>query len=84
MVTDYDCWKASEESVSVEMVMATMKANTTALRRMLPDIVTALKGRNDCASRYAAASAIMTEPSLIPHETRRRLALLYGKYWGRG
>jgi 5'-methylthioadenosine phosphorylase len=84
MVTDYDCWKPSEESVSVEMVVATMKSNTAALRRLLPDIIASLKGRADCPCRHAAASAIMTEPALIPHDTRRRLALFYGKYWSRG
>ena len=84
MVTDYDCWKPSEESVSVEMVVATMKANTAALSRMLPEIVESLKGRADCPCRHAAASAIMTEPALIPCDTRRRLMLFYGKYWSRG
>jgi len=81
MVTDYDCWKESEESVSVEMVVATMKSNTRSLQRMLPDIVKGLAGRDDCPCRHAAANAIMTEPSLIPYETRRRLSLLYDKYW---
>jgi 5'-methylthioadenosine phosphorylase len=81
MVTDYDCWKESEEGVSVEMIMATMKANTRALQRMLPGIVTGLAGRDDCSCRHAALNAIMTDPSLIPYEARRRLSLFYDKYW---
>ena len=28
MSTDYDCWHSSEESVTVEMVMGNMKANS--------------------------------------------------------
>ncbi len=81
MVTDYDCWKSDGEEVTVEMVLATMKGNTAAIGRMIPDIVAALKGRGDCPCRHAAAHAIMTDPALIPCEARRRLALFYGRYW---
>jgi 5'-methylthioadenosine phosphorylase len=83
MVTDWDCWKESEESVSVEVIVARMRENTTAVRRMIPNIVAALAERKDCACRRAAENAIMTEPALIPHEVKRSLALLYGKYWKR-
>ena len=81
MVTDYDCWKTNEESVSVEMVVETMKANTAAVQRMIPDIVAALKGRADCECRHAARSAIMTDPALVPYDLRRKLALFYDHYW---
>jgi len=85
MVTDYDSWKSNEESVSVEMVVETMKRNTAAVQEMLPDIVAALKGRDDCDCRHAARSAIMTEVGLIPYDVRRKLALFYDRYWkGRG
>jgi len=82
MVTDFDCWKTAGEDVSVEMVVATLKKNTAAVRRMLPAMVAALSGRQDCPCRHAAASAIMTDPALIPYDVRRRLELFYGRYWG--
>jgi 5'-methylthioadenosine phosphorylase len=81
MVTDYDCWKANEESVSVEMVVETMKRNTAAVQRMIPDIVAALKERDDCDCRHAASSALMTDPVLIPYDVRRKVALFYDRYW---
>ncbi len=81
MVTDFDCWKEAEESVSVELVLQTMKRNTAAVQRMLPDLVAALAGRQDCECRHAAQSAIMTDPSLVPYDVRRRLALFYERYW---
>lgn len=81
MVTDYDCWREAGEGVSVEMVVRTMKSNTDALKRMLPDIVSSLRGREDCACRHAAQDAIMTDPSLIPYDARRRVALFYDRYW---
>jgi 5'-methylthioadenosine phosphorylase len=81
MVTDYDSWRATGESVSVEMVVATMKSNTEAVKRMLPDLVSALHGRDDCPCRHAARDAIMTDPALIPYDARRRVALFYDRYW---
>ena len=81
MVTDYDCWKDSGESVSVEMVVATMKSNTEALRALLPDLVSEMGKRGDCSCRHAASHAIMTDPSVMPVEVRRKLALFYNKYW---
>jgi 5'-methylthioadenosine phosphorylase len=81
MVTDYDCWKETGESVSVEMVVATMKSNTEALKRMLPDLISSLRDRGDCHCRHAARDAIMTDPALIPYDVRRRLALFYDRYW---
>jgi 5'-methylthioadenosine phosphorylase len=84
LVTDFDCWKETGESVSVEMVVQTMKSNIDALRRMLPDMILAMRGRGDCACRHAARDAIMTDAAMIPHDVRRRLALFYDKYWAKG
>jgi 5'-methylthioadenosine phosphorylase len=81
MVTDYDCWKGAEESVTIEMVLEVMAGNTRHIQEVLPDILGALASRGDCACRHAAEHAIMTDPALIPYEVKRRLALFYGKYW---
>ena len=81
MVTDYDCWREAEEGVSMELVLATMAENTRSLQELLPKMLAALAVRGDCACRRAAAGAIVTDPSLIPYQTQRRLELLYGKYW---
>ena len=84
MITDFDCWRPAEESVSVEQVVAVMKTNTSALQAMIPAIVAAAGVRGDCTCRHAASGAIMTDPSLIPYDTRRKVALLYRRYWERG
>ncbi len=83
MVTDYDCWRDSGESVTLEMVMKVMEDNTRRIQQIIPDAVAAVRDRTDCPCRHAAAGAIVTDPALIPHETRRRLQLFYGKYWDR-
>ncbi|HEY9595631.1 MAG TPA: S-methyl-5'-thioadenosine phosphorylase [Spirochaetia bacterium] len=84
MITDYDCWAPSEEGVSVDMVLQTMTKSVAAVRSMIPDFVAALGPRGDCPCRHAAENAIMTDPSMIPYDARRRLSLFYGRYWKKG
>jgi 5'-methylthioadenosine phosphorylase len=81
MVTDYDCWWESEESVSVEMVLKVMDENTKAIKKLIPEIAAGLSSRNDCACRHAADKVTITDPALVPYETKRRLWAFYGKYW---
>jgi 5'-methylthioadenosine phosphorylase len=81
MVTDWDSWKESEEGVALADILATMRSNVREIQAALPELVAALADRRDCPCRHAASQAIMTDPSMIPYETRRRVALLYGKYW---
>jgi len=81
LVTDYDCWREAEEGVSMDQVLRTMSENTRLIQELLPALLARLSSRGDCPCRHAAANAIVTDPALIPYQTRRRLALLYGKYW---
>jgi 5'-methylthioadenosine phosphorylase len=81
MVTDYDCWREAGESVTVEMVLKVMAENTQALRGAIPGAVSRIRGISDCPCRHAAAGAVTTRIASIPYETRRKLQLLYGKYW---
>jgi 5'-methylthioadenosine phosphorylase len=82
MVTDYDCWRESEESVSVEMILKVMNENTKAVQELIPSITAALGSRRNCSCRSAAAGVFITDPGLVPYETKRKLWMLYGsKYW---
>jgi len=82
MVTDYDCWREAEESVSVEMILKVMNENTKAIQKVIPAIAAALRTRGECSCRSAAAGVFVTDPALVPYETRRRLWVLYGRrYW---
>jgi 5'-methylthioadenosine phosphorylase len=81
MVTDFDCWRETGESVSVDMIMETARGNTAAVKAMIPELVSTLAGRKDCPCRHAAAGAFMTDPSLMPYDARRKLAMFYCKYW---
>ncbi len=83
MVTDYDCWHESEESVTVEMVMKTMKTNTDNVKTFLPELITSLDLDTAYPSHMATQFAIMTPPEFIPEKRKQELELFYGKYWKR-
>ena len=65
----------------MELVLSMMSENTRSIQELLPALIGRLASRGDCPCRHAAANAIVTDPALIPYQTRRRLALLYAKYW---
>ncbi len=80
MVTDYDCWHDSEETVTVERVLEVMRENTRVVQELIPAIIRSLRDRKDCSCRHAAENAIVTAADKIPYQTRRALSLFYGKY----
>jgi len=81
MVTDYDCWREADESVTVDMVVANLLANVDAskaiLRIALPRIA-ALPQR--CGCNHALANALITQRDAIPAERAEELGLIVGKY----
>lgn len=81
MITDYDCWHASEEPVTVEMVTGHMQANAALAKRILQTALQApLPLTSDCPCRNALGMAIATDKAVIPAEARSRLALLLERY----
>jgi len=84
MVTDYDCWRVSEEEVSVEMIIATLQANVSLAKDILRRLVRRLPATRTCACSQALRTAIMTDWKLIPKATLEALEPLIGKYRPQG
>jgi 5'-methylthioadenosine phosphorylase len=81
MVTDYDCWHQSEESVTVEMVIANLEQAVSGVKKLLPLIIGAVpEKREACACASALATSIITAPPMIPEKTYKKLELVIGKY----
>ena len=80
MVTDYDCWRAGHDDVTVEQVVAVMHQNTANACRVVRTAVGLLPRERSCACATAAQFAIMTDKDVIPPATREKLGLLFGKY----
>ena len=79
-VTDYDVWHESEEPVTVEMVIQTLNKNTQKAQEAIQNLVRRLNTQRNCKCGEALATALITNPKVIPAETRQKLDLLVGKY----
>ncbi|MBP9706621.1 MAG: S-methyl-5'-thioadenosine phosphorylase [Oligoflexales bacterium] len=81
LATDYDCWNAHEGDVSVEAVLKVLKDNTQCANQIVLELAKILPETSSCKELFAARFAIMTDRSMIPSETKKRLELLYGQYF---
>lgn len=79
-VTDYDVWHVSAEPVTVEMVIQTLNKNTQLAQEALRLLAKALPEEQPCACHSALATALITNPAVIPAETRKRLQPFVEKY----
>jgi 5'-methylthioadenosine phosphorylase len=82
MVTDYDCWRAGHDDVTVEQVVAVMHENSGNAQKVVKAAVRLMPADLSASPAQTAAKfAIMTDKSLIPAETKQKLDVLFGKYW---
>jgi 5'-methylthioadenosine phosphorylase len=79
-VTDYDVWHVTEEPVSVEMVIRILNQNTAIAQQAIAQFVKKHKPNEDCECRHALEDALITNPQLVPQDTRQNLSLLVDKY----
>eukprot|EP00276_Gloeochaete_wittrockiana_P009640 CAMPEP_0184644404 /NCGR_PEP_ID=MMETSP0308-20130426/1129_1 /TAXON_ID=38269 /ORGANISM="Gloeochaete witrockiana, Strain SAG 46.84" /LENGTH=304 /DNA_ID=CAMNT_0027072925 /DNA_START=76 /DNA_END=990 /DNA_ORIENTATION=+ len=86
-VTDYDCWHETEEAVTVEKVIQILLTNVKLAQAAISDLVHALNVPNGptltSPSWSALKDALLTRSVACPVDTRRRLAFLLDKYWGK-
>lgn len=79
-VTDYDVWHESESPVTVEMVIQTLHKNTVIAQEAIRSLARGLRLERNCTCGHALASALITDPKVIPAKTRKKLDLLVRKY----
>lgn len=81
MVTDYDVWHASHDSVTVDMVIQNLLKNAEMGKKILrAALPVANEQLRDCVCLHALQNAIVTNPATIPPETRARMDLLVRNY----
>lgn len=80
MVTDYDCWKADEEHVTVEMVIANLRRNADQAKAIVSRVIPTIPSEPGWSCHDALRNAIMTEKSLWPAATKKALAPILAKY----
>jgi 5'-methylthioadenosine phosphorylase len=82
-VTDYDCWRESEESVTVEMVIHNLNANVASARRILRAVARSIPSDRitcSCGCADALSSAILTDRASLSDEVKEKYRLLIDKY----
>lgn len=80
-VTDYDVWHESEEPVTVEMVVRTLRRNTELAKKAIGALVADMSAwEGEFTAHHAMRDAIITERDHISKEARERLGTLVDKY----
>jgi 5'-methylthioadenosine phosphorylase len=80
LVTDYDCWHESHETVSVDMIVANLQKNCEAAQAIIARTVQDLQLARNCQCGEALKYSLITDRTCIPDETKRRLECIVGKY----
>jgi len=82
LVTDYDVWHESEESVSVELIMENLRLNIAHAKAIIKKAVGTLGAEPSagCGCGDALRKAIVTNPELIPAVLKEKLRVIIGKY----
>ena len=79
LVTDYDCWKAEEEPVSVETVIANMTKNVTNAKEIIRNALKLIPIQPNWPSHQVLDNAIMTQRSAWPSATIEKLKPIIGR-----
>ncbi|HET6613908.1 MAG TPA: S-methyl-5'-thioadenosine phosphorylase [Kofleriaceae bacterium] len=82
LVTDYDCWHESEEAVSVDAVVAALRANASLACAVLARAVAMIPEERSCPAARALDDAIMTDPAVIPATVKQSLSPIIGRALG--
>jgi 5'-methylthioadenosine phosphorylase len=83
MATDYDCWHTGHDAVTVDAVIAVLKANVRLAQDIIAAAVPRIAGHQGGSPMAGAMeNAVMTASHLIPEDRRAALAVIAGKYLG--
>lgn len=80
LVTDYDCWHESEESVTIEAVLQNLMSNAVQARKILGHLIRSMPEGRQCPCRSALKDSIITQREKIPKEIKEKLNPIIGKY----
>lgn len=78
--TDYDCWHETEESVTVEMILDTLKKNVATAKAIIKEAVPKIASHRNCKCATAMKYAVVTDRKKIPVKAKKDLKIILGKY----
>lgn len=77
--TDYDCWHETEEPVTVEAILETLKANVAMAKEIIRNAAPSIPEKRGCKCARALKYAVITDRKKIPAKTKKDLSLILGK-----
>jgi 5'-methylthioadenosine phosphorylase len=80
MITDYDCWHPEHASVTAAQIIENLMKNTEGAQRVLREAVRGMPVERTCKCGSALKHALVTDLAIVPSSTKKRLALILGKY----
>jgi 5'-methylthioadenosine phosphorylase len=80
MITDYDCWKADEAHVTVEMVVANLRKNAAMAKAIVTQALSQIPEKPCWPCHEALKNAIMTERKFWPKQRLQELGPILAKY----
>lgn len=80
MVTDYDCWHPEHDAVTVNQIVEYLHRNVENSQKILRSAVRDMPLERSCKCASALSHAIFTDAKRVPVQTKRKLALIVGKY----
>jgi 5'-methylthioadenosine phosphorylase len=80
MVTDYDCWHPDHDAVTVSTVIDYLNRNVANAQKILRAAIARVPKERTCKCGRALAHAFLTDRKKISARTKKRLAVLVGKY----
>jgi len=80
MVTDYDCWHAGHDAVTIDEVISNLLKNADNAQKTVREAVKNMPKSRTCGCGSALKHAILTNKDAIPQAAKDRLKLLIGKY----
>jgi 5'-methylthioadenosine phosphorylase len=83
MVTDYDVWHPSHESVTSEMVASNVHKNSQLAHAIIAAVAQSIAYARECACHDALGHAFVTRWEDVPKETLTRLQPIIGRYLSR-
>lgn len=87
MSTDYDCWRVSEEAVTVQAVMETMSHNALTAKNILNAVLPNLEKKLDEDTEFASdvkgsmQFSIVSNKSISPKSAIDRVSYLFPQYF---
>ena len=80
LVTDYDCWHESHETVSTDMIVANLQKNVRAAQAIIARTVGEMNYTRNCGCGEALRTALITDRAAIPPAAKKKLECIAGRY----